>query len=85
LQQKYLQNGLSSSYIKDAIISGVGPKLKERLAASGIVTAAHVSNSQIAQIPGFGEAKRLAIVSWQSAVYKQLDSTKPAKLTDEQL
>ncbi len=85
LQQNYIQKGLSSSYIKDAAISGVGPKLKERLALSGIVTAAHVSGSRIAQIPGFGDAKRSAVIGWQSAVYGQLDRTKPVKLPDEQL
>lgn len=85
LQQKYIQKGLSNSYIKDAVISGVGPKLKERLAIYEIVTAADISNSKVSQVKGFGEIKRLAVVSWQSAIYSQLERTKPISLPDEQL
>ena len=84
LQQGYIQKGLSSSYIKDAVISGVGPKLKERLATYHIFTADHVS-SKILEIPGFGKVKYLALVGWRSEIYKQFDKTKPAKLPSEQL
>jgi endonuclease YncB( thermonuclease family) len=84
LQQNYLQNGLSTSYIKDAKISGVGPKLKERLATYRITTAAHISN-KISEIPGIGEAKRLALTGWRSVIYAQLERTKPIELPYEQL
>ncbi len=84
LQQAYIQSGLANSYIKDAAISGVGPKLKERLAAYGIVSAAQVSN-RVSEIPGFGEAKRQALMSWRSLVQARLDSTKPTRLSNEQL
>jgi len=84
LQRDYIKQGLSSSQIKDAVIAGVGPKLKERLVTYRIFTAADISN-KITDIPGFGEAKRLALLGWQAAIYAQLDRTKPAKLPNEQL
>jgi hypothetical protein len=83
LQQKYIQNGLATSSVKDAVISGVGPKLKERLAEYGIVNAAHITN-KISEIPGFGEAKRQALATWRNSIVARLDSTKPVQLSDEQ-
>ena len=84
LQRDYIQKGLSDSKIKDAVISGVGPKLKERLATYRVITAADVTN-KISQIPGFGEAKLLALVGWRSVLNARLDKTKPAELSKEQL
>ena len=83
LQQDHFQNGLADSTIKDAAIPGVGPRLKERLASYGIVNAAHISN-KISELPGFGEAKRQALMNWQTLVMTKLESTKPARLTNEQ-
>jgi len=84
LQQKYIRNGLASSSIKDAAIPGVGPKLKERLAGYGIVSAAHIT-TKISTIPGFGEAKQQALIGWRSSIVARLNSTQPVNLPEEQI
>jgi DNA-binding helix-hairpin-helix protein with protein kinase domain len=85
LQKHHIVKGLSTHLIKDAAITGVGPKLKERLAELGIHTALDVSEHAVNQVPGVGAAKRVALMSWRSTLYAQLDATKPVKLPDHQL
>ena len=84
LQRNYIQNGLANASVKDADITGIGPKLKERLVGYGIRSAAHVSN-RIAQLPGFGETKFQALLMWRSSVIARLESTKPAALPPRQI
>src|SRR5687767_1978446 len=84
LQRNHIENGLANASIKEAAILGIGPKLKERLAGYGILSAVHVSN-KIAQLPGFGVAKCHALLGWRSSVVAKLESTKPATLPNEQL
>jgi hypothetical protein len=85
LQHAHIQKGLSFHFINDESIPGVGPKLKDRLAASGITTAADISDTSVSQVPGFGDAKRAALVAWRSALYAQYDFSKPQQLSDVQL
>jgi hypothetical protein len=84
LQRDYVENGLARAFLKEAVIPGIGPKLKERLAGDGIISAAHVSN-RIAGLPGFGESKCQALLGWRSSVLARLESTKPAVLTPKQV
>jgi hypothetical protein len=83
LQRNHFENGLANASIKEADIPGVGPKLKERLAGYGILTAAHVSN-RIAKLPGFGVTKCHALLGWRSSVVATLESMKPTTLPSEQ-
>ncbi len=83
LQKKYIERSLASASLQEAAVPGVGPKLKERLAGYGIVSAAQVSN-RIANLPGFGMAKCLTLLSWRSAVAATLESRKPMSLPLEQ-
>ena len=82
-QEDHIANGLTNSSLKHANIPGVGPKLKERLAGYGVVSAAQVG-SNLSKIPGFGQAKQQALIEWRSAVIERLHSTKPISLTNEQ-
>jgi hypothetical protein len=82
-QEDYLAHGLANSSLKHANIIGVGPKLKERLAVYGVVSAAQIGRG-LSKIPGFGASKRQALLEWRSAVIARLDSTKPISLTYEQ-
>jgi hypothetical protein len=84
LQKNHIENGLANSSIKEAAIPGLGPKLKERLAGYGILSAAHV-NDKISELPNFGEAKCQALLGWRSAVTMSVESTKPGSLPHEQL
>ncbi len=82
VQDAYIEYGLTSATIKDAAIPGIGPKLKERLAEYGILTAAQV-NDQISELSGFGEAKRQVLVNWRRSVLAALENTKPSSLRQE--
>jgi DNA-binding helix-hairpin-helix protein with protein kinase domain len=84
LQQDHIQNGLANSFIRDATIPGIGPKLKEGLAGHGIVSAAQISR-YVSEIPVLDEAQRQALLCWRNTVFARLDSTKPDRLPDEQL
>ena len=84
LQRDYIENGLAQASLKEAVIMGIGPKLKERLARYGILSAAHV-NDKITQLPSFGEAKCQALVAWRSFVLANLESTKPSALPPKQV
>jgi len=83
LQRIHIKNGLETTFVRDATIPGIGPKLKDKLAAYGIVNASHVSN-RVSNIPGFGEAKLQSLMNWRSLVLARLESTKPAELPQEQ-
>jgi hypothetical protein len=84
LQKNYIETGLANALIKAATIQGVEPELKERLAECGILSAEHV-NAGFSQLQGFGEAKRQALIGWQSSVLTRLENSKPVSLPNEQL
>jgi predicted flap endonuclease-1-like 5' DNA nuclease len=82
-QEDHIKNGLANTSLKHAAIPGVGPKLKERLALHGVVSAAQIGNN-LSSIPGFGQAKQQALIEWRNAEVARLDVTKPISLTNEQ-
>jgi len=82
-QEDHIANGLANSSLKHASILGVGPKLKERLAMYGIVSAAQIGKN-ISKVPRFGQAKQRALIEWRNVVLSKLDNTKPTSLTNEQ-
>jgi micrococcal nuclease len=84
LEKEYIENGLRNSKIDNASIPGVGPKLKEKLKANRIRSAADVG-IHIQNLEGFGNAKVQALVNWKQLVLRYLDSTKPDKLPNDQL
>ncbi len=84
IHEEYTENGLRAQKIESANIPGIGPKLKERLKANRINTAADVG-THVQAIDGFGAAKFQAIENWKQSILLQLASTKPKKLPDSQL
>lgn len=85
LQKHHIERGLSTYSIKEAVIPGLEPKGKERLAESGIHTALDVTEEAVSQLAGFGTANHVALMNWRSTLYIRLDGTKPLKLPDHQL
>ncbi len=79
LQTSHIQHGLETSYLEDARIPGIGPRLKEKLSDYGIVSAAQVDD-RVLQIPGLGDAKWLALVGWKFIIRERFDSSKPIGL-----
>jgi hypothetical protein len=84
LQKDYIERELARASLQVAPIPGIGPKLKERLAEYGVESAAQITE-KIADIPGFEEAKRLALISWRSSVLAALEDLTPQALPEEQL
>jgi micrococcal nuclease len=84
LENEYIKNGLNNARIDDANIPGVGLKLKEKLKANRIRSAADVG-IHIQNLEGFGNVKVQALVNWKQSVLRYLNSTKPNKLPDAQL
>lgn len=80
VQRAYIEEGLRHTLVADADIPGVGPKLKERLIARGVISAADVSQAAISAVEGFGDVKIAAVLAWQNGVYAYLDGTKPESL-----
>ena len=84
LQKSYIQSGLASTEIESAKIPSIGPKLKEKLIAHRILTAADI-NSKITLIEGFGESKTQILLDWQRIIYEGFHSTRPTTLSNEEL
>ena len=82
-QNAHIEKGLVDSSLKHANIPGLGPKLKERLAGYGVVSAAQVGRN-LSRIPGFGLDKQQALMDWRGEVLVRLEGTKPISLSNEQ-
>lgn len=80
LQTEYVLSGMQNSSLQSAQIAGIGPKTISLLNQNGIRAAADINYNRIVQIPGVGDSKAQALVSWSRGVYKSLDMTKPGKL-----
>ena len=84
LQKNHIQNGLRMASIQEAVISGVGPKLKERLAGQDVLSAADIPE-KMRVLPGIGEEERQALMDWRQSVLENLQSTQPSGLPQKQL
>ncbi len=82
LQNAYFAMQLKQQPIDQAKIPGIGPKLKERLAAHRILTAYDVS-PDIANLEGFGASKSEALLDWRASVITALEPGKPKNLPSE--
>ena len=80
LKQLHMYLGLTGARIESAKISGIGPKMKEKLARYGISSANNITFQQVFRIPGFGESKANALVSWRRTLETQLRRTQPIRL-----
>jgi hypothetical protein len=84
LQKNHIQNGLRMASILETSISGVGPKLKERLAGHDILSAADITE-KITALPSIGEEEGQALLDWRRSVLEQLESTQPRGLPQKPL
>lgn len=74
-QEQYFIEGLKSRTIQSANIYGVGTRMKQRLEAHGVYRASDVSTERVSSIPGFGEAKTLAVIEWRRQVERELEDS----------
>ncbi|MBA4385462.1 MAG: hypothetical protein C0410_12060 [Anaerolinea sp.] len=79
-QNRYILQRLLSARLLDASISGIGPKLKERMTYVGINSAADITNAKLADISGLGEAKTQEVLNWRRWVEYQAQKSAPKQL-----
>ncbi|OBR54757.1 helix-hairpin-helix domain-containing protein [Paraburkholderia tropica] len=68
LLARQLHDFLDRHFIRAAKISGVGEQRKQTLASFGIETAADISPSAIASVPGFGAGLTANLMAWRKSL-----------------
>jgi len=84
IHMEFVKSGLRAAKIDSANIPGVGPKLKEKLKANRIYSAADIG-AHIQNLEGFGKGKVQALMDWKDSILVQLEKAKPKNLPDAQL
>src|SRR5205814_8452399 len=73
MRQRFVLDYLRQHRLADAGIDGIGPKLKERLRAAGIETAADVEPQKVRAVDGIGDAKARDLEDWAKLHRAQAD------------
>jgi len=84
LQKRHIENGLRMASIHETAISGVGPKLKQRLAGYDILSAADITE-KISELPGIREDEAQVLTGWRRSLLEKLESTQPGGLPQKQM
>jgi hypothetical protein len=84
-QKQFLKDYLGQYRIQDASISGIGEKLKARLVAAGIHTAADITHNRITSVEGIGTNKGSALISWRASIEQKGSTRIPNSLTPTEL
>ncbi|HEY2252674.1 MAG TPA: hypothetical protein VGH74_16485, partial [Planctomycetaceae bacterium] len=79
MREKFIADYLRQHMLEGAAIEGIGPKLKERLQAAGILSAADISQ-QIRYIEGIGESKARQLEDWAELHGRQGEALAPTEL-----
>jgi len=80
MQAYHVLNYLRSHSIERAPVSGIGPKLKERLIAAGVRSAADVEYYRALRVERIGPRLASALVGWRKDVERSSASTMPKAL-----
>jgi hypothetical protein len=83
LRQSFISNVLNGTYVDDAHLHGISPKLKGRLRSYGVYSAATV-NWSVQSVPGIGSAKAATLMAWRQIVEQEAIARAPATLPDSQ-
>jgi len=73
----YIQNRLHTALVQDASLHRVGVKLKTRLEAYGIRTAADVDYYRVMRVEGFGRALAGVVCDWRNDLQARATQTVP--------
>jgi len=84
-QKQFLADYLSKYRIIDADISGVGDKLKSRLRASAIFTAADIEYWRVTSVEGIGSNKGNALVRWRDSLVSRARGQMSTSLTQSEV
>ncbi len=80
MRQNSIAEYLRQRPIDEANLPGIGVKLKERLQAAGIITAADVEGQRIRAVEGIGDGKARQIEDWATLHRWQAEALAPASL-----
>jgi len=84
-QDQFVTGYLSRRQIIDASIPGIGYKLKMRLQAAGIHTAADITHYNVTSVEGIGRNKGSAVVSWRDSLTTQAKMLMPTSLSPSEI
>jgi DNA-binding helix-hairpin-helix protein with protein kinase domain len=65
LQQRFIADFLTTCYLNEAEIEGIGDKIKQRLALSGVHTAADIEHYRLRRIDGISERRAAVLQEWR--------------------
>jgi hypothetical protein len=80
LRDQYIRTYLYNRNIASAHLPGIGKKLRARLQAVGIRSAADVTNWKVRNVHGIGDAKAGVLVGWATTMRHQADASAPNTL-----
>ena len=80
MQKQHLARHLQGRSLRDASISGIGEKLRERLMHSGIRTADDASRYRVSAVAGIGPQKAAAVAAWRGQIENAAKQTQPRSL-----
>ncbi len=67
-QEQFVANYLGRQSVEVALITNIGPAVKQRLRQHGIVRASDVTPARLAAVPGIGENRAAVLLDWRRKV-----------------
>jgi len=79
-RQEFVKDFLSRQKIEKALITGIGPGIKEQLKQHGIVRVTDVTAQRLANVPGIGTARADVLLTWRQRVEELAWQGAPTRL-----
>jgi len=80
-QTQFVLSYLKRQTIEAAIITGIGPAVKQSLRQQGIVRATDIDAARLAQVQGVGDARATALLEWRRRIEALARQTAPQDLS----
>jgi serine/threonine protein kinase len=84
-QEQHLRTRLQSALLSSADISGIGPKLRERLIQAGYRTAADINQGVFGVVRQIGSRRGSDLLSWRRSVEYEARATEPTTLPPDEV
>jgi hypothetical protein len=84
MREQHVYSQLRSHRLVNAVIAGIGPKLRDNLRDKGIYSAAEI-DSRIYSVAGIGDAKADALSKWRILVEQQANYTAPTEIPESEV
>jgi len=79
-RQEFVKEFLSRQKIEKALITGIGPGIKEQLKRHGIVRVTDITTQRLANIPGIGVGRADTLLTWRQRVEELAWQGAPTRL-----